>query len=80
MARPYRRRRNLAADRPDQLFGKGVLPGRRTSDRLVSYAHGAWSMRNGGALPIADEIAWEPRCREKLWRSGAQSSLLSDVR
>ena len=31
----------LAADRPDQPFGKGVLPGRRRGNRLVSYAHGA---------------------------------------
>ena len=30
----------LAADRPDQPFGKSVLPRRGGRNRLVPYAHG----------------------------------------
>ena len=59
----------LAADRPDQPFGEGVLPGRRRRNRLVSYAHGAQSTRDDGAkdaIPIADQIARSLVPRKRL--------------
>ena len=46
----------LAADRPDQPFGKSVLPRRGGRNRLVPYAHGAQSMCDDSAkdaIPIA---------------------------
>ena len=49
----------LAADRPDQPFGKAVLPRRGGRNRFVAYAHGAQSMCGDSAkdaIPIADEI------------------------
>src|ERR1700744_202190 len=49
----------LAADRPDQPFGKAVLPGRGWCGRLVPDAHGAQSARDDAAIDpvaIADEV------------------------
>src|ERR1700676_1186657 len=49
----------LAADRPDQPFGKAILPRRGWCGRLVPDAHGAQSARDDGtidAIPIADEV------------------------
>src|ERR1700675_3342959 len=48
----------LAADRPDQPFGKAILPRRGWCGRLVPDAHGAQSACDDGtidAIPIADE-------------------------
>src|SRR6202023_2764635 len=50
----------LAADRPDQPFGKAVLPRRGWCGRLVPDAHGAQSACDDAAIdpiPIADEVA-----------------------
>src|SRR5664280_3045026 len=50
----------LAADRPDQPFGKAILPRRGWCGRLVPDAHGAQSARDDAAIdpiPIADEVA-----------------------
>ena len=50
----------LAADRPDQPFGKSVLPRRGGRNSLVAYAHGAQSVCDDsakGPIPIADEVA-----------------------
>src|SRR5206468_12144647 len=50
----------LASDRPDQSFGKAVLPRRAWSDGLVADAHGAQSVRDGSAIdaiPITDQVA-----------------------
>src|ERR1700676_1787709 len=49
----------LAADRPDQLFGKAILPRRGWCGRLVPDAHGAQSACDDGtidAIAIADEV------------------------
>src|SRR6266853_3955185 len=49
----------LAADRPDQPFGKAILPRRGWCGRLVPDAHGAPSARDDAAIdpvPIADEV------------------------
>src|ERR1700687_2779163 len=49
----------LAADRPDQPFGKAILPRRGWCGRLVPDAHGAQSARDDAAIdpvPIADEV------------------------
>jgi len=51
----------LAADRPDQPFGKAILPQRGWCGRFVQDAHGAHSACDGGtidAIPIADEVFW----------------------
>jgi hypothetical protein len=51
----------LAADRPDQPFGKAILPGRGWCGRLVPDAHGAQSTCDDRAIdliPIAKEIFW----------------------
>src|SRR4030081_3764559 len=48
----------LAADRPDQPFGKAILPRRGLCGRLVPDAHGAQSACDDPAIdpiPIADE-------------------------
>src|SRR5258708_2707976 len=50
----------LTPDRPDQPFGKTILPGRGWCGRLVPDAHGAQSACDGSAIdpiPIADEVA-----------------------
>src|SRR3981189_666864 len=50
----------LAADRPDQPFGKAVLPRRGRCGRLVPDAHGAQSACDDGTIdtiPISDQIA-----------------------
>ena len=39
----------LAADRPDQLFGKAILPRRGWCGRLVPDAHGAQSACDNAA-------------------------------
>src|SRR6202012_6041102 len=49
----------LAADRPDQPFGKAVLPGRGWCGRPVPDAQGAQSARDDAAIDpvaIADEV------------------------
>src|SRR5579872_756984 len=48
----------LAPDRPDQSFGKAILPKRGRRGGLVADAHGAQSARDEAAVdPIADEKA-----------------------
>src|SRR5665647_201993 len=50
----------LAPDRPDQPFGKAVLPRRGRRGGLVPDAHGAHSACDNAAvdpIPIADEVA-----------------------
>src|SRR6266446_9489955 len=50
----------LAADRPDQPFGKSILPRRGWGGRLVPDAHGAQSACDDGtidAIPVSDQIA-----------------------
>ncbi len=75
----------LAADRPDQPFGKGVLPRRRRGNRLVTHAHGAQSTRDDGAkdaIPIADEIAWSLIPRESpcnLTRNPLRCRMSGDI-
>jgi hypothetical protein len=52
--------RALAPDRPDQSFGKAILPRRGRRGGLVSDAHGAHSACDNAAvnpIPIADEVA-----------------------
>jgi hypothetical protein len=47
----------LAADRPDQPFGKSILPRRSWGGRLVPDAHGAQSSCDDGtidAIPVSD--------------------------
>jgi hypothetical protein len=47
----------LAADRPDQPFGKSILPRRGWGARLVPDAHGAQSACDDGtidAIPVSD--------------------------
>src|ERR1700682_6554218 len=49
----------LTPDRPDQPFGKAILPGRGWCGRLVPDAHGAQSACDDAAIdlvPIADEV------------------------
>jgi hypothetical protein len=51
----------LAADRPDQPFGKAILPRRGWCGRLVPDAHGAQSACDDGAIdaiPASDEELW----------------------
>ena len=51
----------LAADRPDQPFGKAILPKRCRCGGLVPDAHGAQSACDDGAInaiPIANEVLW----------------------
>ena len=44
----------LAPDRPDQPFGKAILPGRGRRGGLVPDAHGAQSARDDAAIdPVA---------------------------
>src|SRR5260370_6930622 len=50
----------LASDRPDQSFGKAVLPRRARGDGLVTDAHGSESARDDSAvdpIPIMDQVA-----------------------
>src|ERR1700733_8324504 len=50
---------HFTPDRPDQPFGKAILPRRGRCDRLVPDAHGAQSARDGAAIDpvaIADEV------------------------
>src|SRR3979411_3017516 len=50
----------LPADRPDQPFGKAILPRRGWCGRLVPDAHGGQSSRDSAAIDpvaIADEVA-----------------------
>ena len=50
----------LAPDRPDQPFGKAILPGRGRRGGLVPDAHGAQSACDYvtiDAIPIANQIA-----------------------
>src|SRR5882724_2040164 len=49
----------LTPDRPDQPFGKAILPGRGWCGRLVPDAHGTQSARDDNAIdsiPISDHI------------------------
>jgi hypothetical protein len=49
----------LTPDRPDQPFGKAIMPGRGWCGRLVLDAHGAQSARDDAAIDpvaIADEV------------------------
>ena len=59
----------LAPDRPDQPFGKTILPRRCWCDGFVANAHGSQSTCNGGAIdaiPIADEVERRRIPRESL--------------
>src|SRR5271155_3426315 len=59
----------LAADRPDQPFGKAILPRRGRCGRLVPDAHGAQSARDDAAvdpIPIADEVVRSLIPRKRL--------------
>src|SRR3974377_1997420 len=59
----------LAPDRPDQSFGKAILPRRGRRSGLVPDAHGAHSSCDDGAvdpIPIADEVARRLIPREGL--------------
>src|ERR1700681_135603 len=50
----------LAADRPDQPFGKSILPRQGWGGRLVPNAHGAQSACDDGTIdtiPVSDEVA-----------------------
>ena len=49
----------FAPDRPDQPFGKAILPRRGWCSRLVPDAHGAQSARDDGTvnlITIANEV------------------------
>ncbi len=75
----------LAADRPDQPFGKAILPRRGWCVRLVPDAHGAQSACDDGtidAIPIADEVFWGiiPRKRlGHLTRNPIRCRVCSDI-
>src|SRR5450631_1156542 len=59
----------LAPDRPDQSFGKAILPRRGWRSRLVPNAHRAQSACDDGpidTIPIANEVAWRLIPRESL--------------
>src|SRR5712692_549122 len=59
----------LAADRPDQPFGKTILPRRGWCGRLVPDAHGAQSARDDAAIDlvaIADEVVRSLIPRKRL--------------
>src|SRR5664280_1597751 len=59
----------LAADRPDQPFGKAVLPRRGWCGRAVPDAHGAQSACDDGSVdPIAipDHVTRSPVPRKSL--------------
>ena len=77
--------RALAADRPDQPFGKAILPRRGCCGRLVPDAHGAQSACDDGtidAIPIADEVFWGiiPRKRlGHLTRNPIRCRVCSDI-
>src|SRR3979411_3549014 len=61
LAQEDERVNTLAPDRPDQPFGKAILPRRGWGRRLVPDAHGAQSACDDGtidAIPIADEVFW----------------------
>src|SRR3981189_2907119 len=59
----------LAANRPDQPFGKAILPRRGWCGRLVPDAHGAQSARDDAAIDpvaIADEVVRSLIPRQRL--------------
>src|ERR1035437_2843957 len=59
----------LAADRPDQPFGKSILPRRGWRNWLVPNAHGAQSASDDGtidAIPVSDHVAGSPVPRKCL--------------
>src|ERR1019366_7209818 len=59
----------LAADRPDQPFGKAILPRRGWRGRLVPDAHGAQSASDDStidAIPVSDHVAGSPVPRKCL--------------
>ena len=59
----------LAPDRPDQSFGKAILPRRGRRSRLVPNAHNANSAQDHLAIdtvPIADDVARRLIPRESL--------------
>src|SRR6202790_4357607 len=59
----------LAADRPDQPFGKAVLPRRGWCGRLVPDARGAQSARDDAAIDpvaISDEVVRSLIPRKRL--------------
>src|ERR1700720_2899475 len=75
----------LAADRPDQPFGKAILPRRGWCGRLVPDAHGAQSAcddRTIDAIPVADHVArsFIPReCFGDLARNPFRGRMCCDV-
>ena len=59
----------LATDRSDQPFDEAVLPRRAWGNRLVTDAHGPYSLRGSGTVdtvPIADQVARSLTPRECL--------------
>ena len=59
----------LTPDRPDQPFGKAILPRRGRRSRLVPNAHGAQSAFDDSTIdpiPVANEMAWCLIPRESL--------------
>src|SRR5450756_2724593 len=59
----------LAADRPDQPFGKAILPRRGWCNWLVPNAHSAQSTCDDGAInaiPVSDHVAGSPVPRKCL--------------
>src|SRR5664279_2587472 len=59
----------LTPDRPDQPFGKAILPRRGRRGGLVPNPHGAQSACDDGAIdpiPVANEVAWRLIPRESL--------------
>src|ERR1700681_4806477 len=75
----------LAPDRPDQPFGKAILPRRGWCGRSVPDAHGAQSACDDAAIdpvPIADEVARSliPRkCLRYLTRNPFGRRICCDV-
>src|SRR6201998_2595223 len=59
----------LAADRPDQPFGKAILPRRDRCGRLVPNAHGTQSTSDAAAvnaIAVSDHEVWSPIPRKCL--------------
>src|SRR5258708_12403645 len=59
----------LTPDRPDQPFGKAILPGRGWCGKLVPDPHGTQSARDDDAIdsiPLSDHIARSHGPRKSL--------------
>jgi hypothetical protein len=72
----------FAADRPDQPFGKAILPRRGWCGRPVPDAHGAQSACDDGtidAIPIAVEVFWGIIPRKTPRSFDAQSNPMSGL-